>query len=354
MDPIFGFGQPSHPPQPNHNLFGFPYDTGDPRNCSGFGNPYQAGYSALANVPLFPVSGFQQSRASKPNDSMTSFYRTPHLHHNFAPELNSLLKERLSKGPFDFGQQRSPMTGALPARKRFIVFDHSGDKTTLIYTSGETQVQLGASLVPNPSTAHNLWNKGPWDSPFSLGPTPADEKVEDNSRDILDNEVHEDTEELNALLCSDTDFAEDDEETSTGHSPSTMTDNHALDIVEESGEEVDSFTEPTKRQKLHDGGYNIISNSQIASPLKTLASASSLDYDAQSSCGDGNEHCKVKPIATSGGKRSKKEKIRETLSILQSVIPTAEGKDAIDVIDEAIHYLRSLKAKAKALGLDTL
>lgn len=56
----------------------------------------------------------------------------------------------------------------------------------------------------------------------------------------------------------------------------------------------------------------------------------------------------------SGNQRSSKEKIRETISILESIIPDGKGKVTIVVIDEAIHYLRSLKDKAKALGLDTL
>lgn len=48
---------------------------------------------------------------------------------------------------------------------------------------------------------------------------------------------------------------------------------------------------------------------------------------------------------------SKKDKLRETLKLLESMVPGAEGKHPMLVIDEAIDYLKSLKFKAKAMGL---
>jgi hypothetical protein len=53
------------------------------------------------------------------------------------------------------------------------------------------------------------------------------------------------------------------------------------------------------------------------------------------------------------GKRSfKRDQIRDALRILQSIIPGAEGKDPLLVIDEAIDYLNSMKLKAKSLGVN--
>ncbi|KAL0333290.1 UNVERIFIED_CONTAM: Transcription factor [Sesamum angustifolium] len=253
-------------------------------------------------------------------------YGMPHFHPGFAPALNSAFQEKFPAGRFDFGQEKSPTIGIAP------------DSCT-------TWSSLGAeSLTTYNSNKEELRN-----SIYPLRSSVKDENIEDNSRDVTEDEMHEDTEELDALLCSDndSDFSENDEETSTGHSPSTMTDNGIQDLVEETGEAVDSFLGPTKRQKLLAGGYN--------APSKRKTSACfAFEDDAESSCGNGNKQLKEELGSSSGCKRSRKEKIRETISILQSIIPSGNGKDAIVVIDEAIHYLRSLKVKAKALGLDSL
>ncbi|KAL0336839.1 UNVERIFIED_CONTAM: Transcription factor [Sesamum calycinum] len=305
--------------------------------------------------PLSPnmnslVSGLQQLKASQRNDSENWLYGMPHFHPAFAPALNSAFQEKFPAGRFEFGREKSPTIGIAPVQKRFLVFDQSGDKTTLVYSSGvQTPVQHGARWVPSPLTTYNSNKEELRNSIYPLRSSVKDENIEDNSRDVTEDEMHEDTEELDALLCSDndSDFSENDEETSTGHSPSTMTDNGIQDLVEETGEEVDSFLGPTKRQKLLDGGYN--------APSKRKTSAHyAFEDDAESSCGNGNKQLKEELGSSSGCKRSRKEKIRETISILQSIIPSGNGKDAIVVIDEAIHYLRSLKVKAKALGLDSL
>lgn len=357
MEKDFGFGyfrQP-HLLSPNPNLLGFPFDNGYLNTEPVRGNPHSVQDSTMRNLPLFPVSGLQQSKASEPNNSRNWFYLKPHFHQAFAPVLNSSSEEKFHAGLFDFVQQRSPTMGTAPDQKRFLVFDQSGDKTTLLYSSGvQIPVRFGACQVPNPPTTCNLSKEVPWDNYSPLRPSLNDENIEDNSRDVMEDEMHEDTEELDALLCSDddSDFSEDDE-TSTGHSPSTMTDNGIPKMVEETGEEVDSFAVPTKRRKLSDGGYDVQSDMYAASSLKTFT-YSALENDAESGCGDGNKWHKEELGSLSGGNRSRKEKIHETVSILQSIIPNANGKDAIVVIDEAIHYLRSLKVKAKALGLDAL
>ncbi|GFQ08710.1 hypothetical protein PHJA_003015000 [Phtheirospermum japonicum] len=51
-------------------------------------------------------------------------------------------------------------------------------------------------------------------------------------------------------------------------------------------------------------------------------------------------------------KRDKKVKIRETLKILESIIPGSKSdKDPISVIEKAIFYLESMRIEAEALGL---
>ncbi|KAL8504658.1 hypothetical protein ACS0TY_016005 [Phlomoides rotata] len=241
----------------------------------------------LRNLPSFPVSGLQ--------------------------ELKAIVSDK-------------------PAQKRFLVFDQSGDKTTMLFSSGvQTPAQFGTYRVPIPPMSRNLKEEG--DTNGRLSPNLNGANVEDYSRDVSEDEMHENTEELDALLCSDddSDFSEDDE-TSTGHSPSTMTDDNGVpESVEEGGEEVDSFCVPTKRRKF--------------SSLKT-GSDSALESHAESSCKDELD-------SWSGRKRSRKERIHETVSILQTIVPNVNEKDdPIVVIDEAIQFLKSLKVKAKALGLD--
>lgn len=279
--------------------------------------------------------------------------KNPHsiedFHQIFAPVLNSASKEKLLASNVDFKQKESPMHDPAPTEKRFFVFDQSGGETTLIYGSGfRSHVQCGTCLMPKPHIPYNDNNVTDGDLRISLHPLRPianEEHEENNSRDDIaeESEMREDTEELDALLYSDgdSDFSEEDEETSTGHSPSTITDNGNLDLVEETGEEVDNFAGPNKRQKLLDGFYGATLHKETRSSLKTNE-FSGLEGEAESTCRNSDW--------LTGTKR--KERIQETLSIMQSIFPSLNGKGATDAIDEAIHCLRSLKMKAKALGLD--
>lgn len=355
MEKGFGSGYDQHLLSPTLNLSGFPFINGYLNTEPVHRYPYTVEDSKLRNLPLIPDSGLQQWKASEPNKSQNWFYHKPHFHQAFAPLLNSVSEAKLSAGRSDIRHQNVPMMGTIPTQKKFLVFDQSGDKTTLLYSSGvHTPVQFGSCRAPNPPTTYNLSKDGLRDSYYPSRLSLNNENIEDNSRDVTEDEMHEDTEELDALLCSDDDSdSSEDDETSTGHSPSTMTDNGTPKLVEETGEEVDSFIVPTKRQKLWDAHDDVQSDRYAASSLKTIA-CSELESDAESSCGSRSNQHKEELYPRSGCKRSRRDKIHETVSILQSIIPDANGKDAIVVIDQAIHYLRSLKVKAKALGLDAI
>ncbi|KAH6806952.1 hypothetical protein C2S51_028060 [Perilla frutescens var. frutescens] len=352
----FGSVYDQHLLSPTLNLSGFPFINGYLNTEPVHRYTYNVEDSALRNLPSIPDSGLQQWKASELNKSQNWFYHKPHFHQAFAPVLNSAYEAKHHAGRSDIRQQNSPMTGTIPAQRRFLVFDQSGDKTTMLYSSGvHTPVQFGACRAPNPPTTYNLSKEELRDSYYPSRLSLNGENIEDNSRDVTEDELHEDTEELDALLCSDNDSdSSEDDETSTGHSPSTMTDNGMPKLVEETGEEVDSFSVPTKRQKLWDARDDVLrSDRYAASSLKTVA-CSELESDAESSCGSHSNQHKEELYLRSGCKRSRRDKIHETVSILQSIIPDANGKDAVVVIDQAIHYLRSLKLKAKALGLDTI
>ncbi|RAL40621.1 hypothetical protein DM860_006691 [Cuscuta australis] len=200
----------------------------------------------------------------------------------------------------------NPETAHGDARRRFLVFDQSGNQTRLVYSSS-----ANASWLLKPSTA-------------PIDPTPflGDECVQENNEGM---EMHqEDSEELDALLYSDDSDSDSDSDSSgdevisSGHSPSK----HGNKPGEEG---------PTKRQKLLEGHYAPFGRSE-------------LEDDAESSCGNTN-NCR---------KRSKKEKIRKTLWVLQNIVPGGKGKGAMGVIDETIRYLKSLKVEAESLRLDAL
>uniref|UniRef100_A0A7C9AEG6 BHLH domain-containing protein n=1 Tax=Opuntia streptacantha TaxID=393608 RepID=A0A7C9AEG6_OPUST len=249
----------------------------------------------------------------------------------------------------------APDNGRAP--KQFLVFDQSGDKTTVIFSSGiGTAIQLLGSVRPKATGNCNVNG-----NEIGVGSSEKNQ-AEPNLTNELDeghgidsgSEIHEDTEEINALLYSDDEdnYSEDGEETSTGHSPSTMTAYETQDWFEEDDiGEVASSAGPAKRQKLSDGNYEVASAPKIASSVKLNRSLEDED-DAESCCGGGelpSRHGNVGSL--SGNKRARKEKICETISILQSIIPGGQGKDAVKVLDEAINYLRALRFKAESLGL---
>ncbi|GMH00219.1 hypothetical protein Nepgr_002058 [Nepenthes gracilis] len=239
--------------------------------------------------------------------------------------------------------------------KQFLVFDQTGDKTTLIYSSGiGTPVHFLASQSPKPTVFSKLSGKdmgmretAHYDSELNS----TDEKCRSNDR----SELHEDTEEINALLYSDDedDCPEDDEETSTGHSPSTMTAYDKQEWLDEGVEEVASSAVPAKRMRPSYGDYgklpSLMDTACSAKPTKSFED----EDDAESSCGDGKTMRFGDIGSLSSNKRMRMERIHETVNILQSIIPGGVGKDAIMVLDEAIHYLKTLKVKARSVGLST-
>eukprot|EP00268_Persea_americana_P030259 TRINITY_DN2930_c0_g1_i1.p1 TRINITY_DN2930_c0_g1~~TRINITY_DN2930_c0_g1_i1.p1 ORF type:complete len:333 (+),score=81.00 TRINITY_DN2930_c0_g1_i1:936-1934(+) len=218
-------------------------------------------------------------------------------------------------------------------QKRFLVFDQSGNRTSLVFSSVGYPFQHPFSSTLKHSEALNkdtpiLDSVKKQDYPW------LDEKQHEThvSDGGSGSEMHEDTEELDALLYSD-----DDEETSTGHSPSEMT-GHENNEANDDRTEVGSSVTPIKRRRFeHDQALM-----DTASSRKHL----DLEDDAQSSCirGDPSE-------GSFSSKRSRRERIRETVGILRSIIPGGKGnKDPIVLLDEAIGYLNSMRMKAKALG----
>ncbi|PHT50803.1 hypothetical protein CQW23_10550 [Capsicum baccatum] len=344
-----------------HLNFSYPqFDIGQQNSFPTYMIPQSNEVPTNGNSPFFTFSGLPESNASWPTEPCNWLYYSPQFYQGFNPVSTTLPKEKLApRAPENLGGYKHPNGGTASAQKRFLVFDQSGDQTTLIYNSPNgTPVQCPASLNPRAPALYNSSKEDPEiktneASPF--GHFFDKEYYEDNNKDDVESEMHEDTEELNALLYSDddNDCSEDDEETSTGHSPSTMTAHDLPELSDERGEEVASSVGSTKRHKLLDGSYDAPEIRDTATSTKAYT-CSDLEDDAQSSCANGLEQDSGAPGSPSGKKRLRKDKIRETISILQEIIPRGKGKDSMVVLDEAIHYLRSLKVKARSLGLDSL
>ncbi|XP_057470091.1 transcription factor bHLH143-like [Actinidia eriantha] len=345
---------------PNLKTLSPPFNAGQQNNIPARMNPCANIVSTNGNFPGLAFSGSPRFNASQQlNEPHGWFYCLPRFRQAFTPVPNSIFKEKISDGHCENHEVVTPIPAPECAQKRFIVFDQSGDQTTLMFSSGiATPVHCPTSFGPKLGDAYDL-NKIELGNDRGMNqygePVLTDEYNENHGEDV-GSEMHEDTEELNALLYSDDDYAdddsEDDEVASTGHSPGTMTADDKQEWVEESAE-VASSTGPTKRQKLFSGGYNVPSLMDTASSAKSKR-CSDYEDDAESSCAEGKNQGLGESGSLSGNKRSRKDKIRETVGVLQSIIPGGKGKDAIVILDEAISYFRSLKHKAKALGVDTL
>ncbi|XP_010314585.1 transcription factor bHLH143-like isoform X2 [Solanum lycopersicum] len=311
--------------------------------------PYANEVPVKGSSPL-SFSGLLEPKASQPTEAHNWFYCLPQLQQGFAPVLSTVPNEKFAPQSVDnYGVNEEANAGPGFAQKRFLVFDQSGDQTTLLYSSPNgTPVQCLPSWHPKSAAPCHLIKEGQQILGNGICPSgkySGGEYYEENHRDDVESELHEDTEELNALLYSDDDdsYSEDGEEMSTGHSPSTMTAHDLPSWHDEMGEEVNSSEWPSKRRKQLDGGCDIppslVDTATSAKPF----TCSDLEDDAESSCGNSHNNQVSELVSLSGKKRPRKDQILETISILQKIIPGGKGKDSMDVIDEAICYLRSLK-----------
>ncbi|OWM67731.1 hypothetical protein CDL15_Pgr019232 [Punica granatum] len=298
------------------------------------------------------------SRIGHFNQPQGWFYCLPRFRQAFTPGPNySALKEKL---PIDcYGNSN------LNAEKKFLVFDQSGDQTTVMVSSGPgttfrcmTSWTLKQPVQPNMDVEGH---GGKLDSYPNSGPTSGNNLSGSNEETDVSSEMHEDTEELNALLYSDDDddesyySEEDDEVTSTGHSPSTMTAHEGLHRFDRADkEEVASSAWPKKR-KLNENDVEALDDTASSGDINGQSNYLSNDDYAESSCADRESYGFQKMgLPSAESKRIRREKIRETVGLLQEMIPGGKGKDAVVVLDEAIDYLKSLKVRANALGLAAL
>ncbi|PIA46493.1 hypothetical protein AQUCO_01500203v1 [Aquilegia coerulea] len=300
-------------------------------------------------IPGYAGSKSSHSKTGLANGPQGWFYGLPRYRQALTHIPDCAPKE-LNAHPEGYNGDITSEAASRPPEKKFIVFDHSGNQTRLIYSPG-TDYPNQCPVVQNPIAFdnHSLQIEE-WRIKNGLlyGGSPVSFNGIDEKREYIEtveeSEMHEDTEELNALLYSDEEDEWDcecDEEVSTGHSPSKMTSHIKLEKNASAEEVASSGGCHPKRKRLHDEEYSASSLVDTASSGKPSGSSESED-DAESSCG-GSRFDSL-PV----NKRLKREKIRETVNILQDIIPGGKDMDAIYVLDEAIQYLRSLKLKAKS------
>ncbi|KAL9245564.1 hypothetical protein vseg_019200 [Gypsophila vaccaria] len=317
--------------------------------------------AASKNGPL-PTFGSSRLPSVKPGQMKEPhgwFYCLPRSRQGLVPDMishdKSILESDLpAKVPApvykNLGKANAPTIGTERSSKQFLVFDQSGSKTTMMFSCG-----LSSSI--------------PWPTPWSRKPTCffdckegelgngsdgiysganlTDDLGDDHGTDE-GSHMCEDSEEINALLYSDEEdgYGDDGEESSTGHSPCLM----SQDSFEEGMDEVTSSAGPVKRQKLSEGDYQVPLVTYTTSCVKRNRSLDT-EEDAESSCA-GSKLGQLNNNGSSlGNKRMRWKKIRETVTILQTILPNRKGSDAVTVLDEAINYLKTLKFKAESLGL---
>lgn len=347
-----------------------PLDVGKQDGNSAHMNPDFNMVSTNETIPAFASSVLPHSQFGHSNEPGGWFYCLPHFRQGFTPAPNIAaerqppadcvkdLRDKISP----YGELNSPQKQfhgeSNSPQKQFLVIDQTGGQTTIVYSSkfgnpGECLASWHSKL----HGSNYLRGNGPsFRRDLNLNhmtePTSAD-KVYENQETGIESEMHEDTEEINALLYSDSDDYstqddDDDEVTSTGHSPSTMTthDNHET-FRGVTAEVVASSDGKTKKRKLLDGYYDDKQFMDTASS-QNLNKSSAVD-DAESRCSSNNNEGSLL-----ANKKMKKEKIGDVLSILQSIIPGGKDKDPVMLLNDAIQCLKSLKHKAQALGLDAI
>lgn len=342
---------------PDLNCMSTSLDPRQPECLPSLINPENYMFSTNAALPGYVSPGLVNLKTEQTNGAQKSLQILPPCFQNLVPSPYPFLNEMQPAFPCGFREQAAPNENFGSLQKGLLVFDQSGNQTRLVYSSVCPSVlNPPATLKKEVSVNGFLQDKAiKTDKLPSVKPLLHEEF--DENHIAKECEMHEDTEEINALLYSDGDDDysngednDDDDVKSTDHSPVAIEGKYQKhDLTVEISEEVASSDGPNKRQKLLDGGYNKSSQTDAGCSVQ-LEGSHECDNDAESSYANGQTQ-KEEMGSILGNKRSRKDKIHTTLRILRGIIPGANGKDPLSVLDEAIDYLQSLKLKAAALGV---
>uniref|UniRef100_A0A7C9AQC0 BHLH domain-containing protein n=1 Tax=Opuntia streptacantha TaxID=393608 RepID=A0A7C9AQC0_OPUST len=352
--------QPQHGQCFDAEYLKLPFDFGMQNTSIPFARPCTDPAPPNCALPALRYSELPSLMSMQRKQPHGWFYCLPHLRQGL--KHNTALQAKLLHNANCFGKvpnencevANTAVPAIRPTPKQFLVFDHTDNKTTMMFSSGVGPQMEGLSSW-SPRLAH-YWNTHEGelgvgsDRHHNSRPILTDE-LDDDHVTNEESEMYEDSEEIDALLYSDNEgnYSDDDEETSTGHSPSLLTAHEKEDWFDDDTDEVASSAgPPVKRQKLSDSGCE---DPCVTDAVISVNPNRSLEYEdgAESGCAS------RKPVRSlPGNTRLRDEKLRETVSILQTIIPGEKGKDAIMVLDEAINYLGTLKSEARTLGLSSL
>lgn len=296
---------------------------------SAYMNPSTCIFPAVNAFPGFPTLATPVLKTDQTNE-VKGFFQIP--------KSDPCLKQTHAGGAI---QNANPP----PLQKKFLIVDQSGNNTRLFYSPVFPLVQSPIVTTTQFAQAYDVIEEG---QATNVGKKhlPNYSLPEESYKEHLVNEeseMHEDTEEINALLYSD-DYDsgsddDDDEVTSTGHSPFAAKRTYLVrEQFEDTKEEVASSDWPNKRHKLIDGGYK-----EFPLPVDSASSVRLNEtYDEYVSDADNS---------LVGDIQLKKDKIRESLRVLENLTPGAKGKHPMLVIDETIDYLKSLMSQTGILGM---
>lgn len=317
-----------------------------PHLDKNFSLPYIPQYKCTANLVFqgqyasdLPSSNIGQQ------DAVGGFRKPlpPYCNTSY-PTGSPYLKDSQCALSREIGVVDKPVGASIAPQRRFLIFDQSENHTRLFFSpSFSPGDQIFASKTPV-SAIGSLEEAATQLDQHLLTKHTLEEKWDENHLSDGEGDMLEDTEEINALLYSDSDDdddSENDEVTSTGHSPPlSLEEGNVRDKSLDEVTEVASCDESRKRQRLLDGKYKKQSLESGERPMKRGGSCSYEDDVDESS--DRNLH---------DGIDSNKVKIRKALRMLESIIPGLGNKDPLSIIDGAVAYLKSMKTEAESLGL---
>ncbi|XP_022862032.1 transcription factor bHLH143-like [Olea europaea var. sylvestris] len=312
--------------------------------------PCSSTFSVDMAFPPYPVSELPNFNSAQLNRADGFFKGLPPLWESSSPSIHPYLKESQCAVPHGLGVSASRIDASHTCRKRFLVVDQSGNHMRVFFNPFlPPQNQVDSSKTPPGVHASCNEKLALQVEKQSLVKPVVQEKWEENHLTNGGSEMHEDTEEIDALLYSDSDdeYDDNDEATSKVHTSFGIEDAYDNDIqLGELIEEVASSGGSTKRKRLLDGRYRISSLLVDGSPVKMTTSCNYED-DAESSVAR-----KMNSFDDfNSTKRLEKVKIHETLKILKSIIPGLKSKDPLLIIDKAIDYLKSLKREGESMGV---
>ncbi|TVU46765.1 hypothetical protein EJB05_06324 [Eragrostis curvula] len=249
----------------------------------------------------------------------------------------------------------------LPVPSRFVTTLAPGLELSTVYPPHKRPLVLYQKENHTPTTAPLLTKR-------VLDPVP--ELQGSNETNVTDvgaedtEGTHENTDEINVLLDSDSDegYAKVNE---LGRATPSPVENDTLSVESVASADASAgAARPAKKRRLCSGSdKSVVDTASSARPdhsieQKLLAN----DCDAQSCCiGEVESDHK---FALREGEAAegdcpddlerRRERIKETVAALRKIVPGGIAKDATAVLDEAICYLQYLKLKVKTLGAVSL